>query len=115
MSTYACQSSIVCRRSSSDRWPPVAGGSYSTKVMVSLVTPGWVAPPLSAPLGQGTTHGGAYRSGIRTRPVARSQFGLLSAASLPMPGNAPAAGAAAGPVVVAVVAEVAPAAAGRVP
>src|SRR5260370_41562633 len=42
--------------------------------MVSLVTPGVVAPPLSPPF-HGTTHGGAYQSGTATFPVLVSQLG----------------------------------------
>jgi hypothetical protein len=37
--------------------------------MASAVTPGEVAPPLSAPSSNGSTHGAADRSGIATRPV----------------------------------------------
>src|SRR6476659_5737288 len=45
--------------------------------MVSLVTPGAVAPPLSPPA-HGFTHGGAYPLGTATRPVFVSHFGPQS-------------------------------------
>src|SRR3954453_7892827 len=68
--------------------------------MESFVTPCAVAPPLSAPAGQGATHSGANTDGNLTRLVAGSQLGFASAAGVPMPGNfgALAAGAAAVPV-----------------
>src|SRR5690348_355737 len=46
-------------------------------VMVSLVTPGAVAPPLSPPF-HGATQGGAYPLGTATFPVEVSQFGPQS-------------------------------------
>src|SRR5437588_5765464 len=70
------------------------GGSHTTIETLSRVTPVAVAPPLSAPAGHGTTHGGAYLLGSRTRPVARSHSGLASAASVPTPGYVDVATAA---------------------
>src|SRR5215510_12199512 len=48
--------------------------------MVSAVTPGAVAPPLSPPF-HGATHGGAYPLGTATLPVVVSQFGPQSTCS----------------------------------
>src|SRR4051812_30252068 len=71
------------------------GGSHTTIEMASRVTPVLVAPPLSAPAGHATTHGGAYLVGRRTRPVALSHMGLARAAAVPTRGWAPGVAAAA--------------------
>src|SRR5262245_15201972 len=69
--------------------------------MESLVTPWYVAPPLSAPSFHGFTHRLARYAGILILPVAVSQSGLFSAAFVPMPAAefaaapAPVAGTAA--------------------
>src|SRR5437660_903697 len=51
-------------------------GSYTAIVIVSTVTPWYVAPPLS-PL-NGGTHGGAYSDGTLMRPNVVSQFGSVA-------------------------------------
>src|SRR5437879_5141870 len=71
------------------------GGSHTTTEMLSFVTPGLVAPPLSAPAGQAATHGGANLVGNRMRPVAASQLGLARAAGVRTPGYADPTAAAA--------------------
>src|SRR5436309_2479170 len=53
--------------------------------MVSAVTPGDVAPPLSAPFGQGTTHGGPQVKDTLSRFLAGSQSGAANASGVPMP------------------------------
>src|SRR5262245_60838943 len=58
----------------------------TTTLIESFVTPCAVAPPLSSPVFQGFTHGGAVYDGNFRRFVVGSQFGPASAAALPTPG-----------------------------
>src|SRR3954452_641949 len=71
----------------------------STLIVVA-VTPGEVAPPLSAPAGHGMTHSGAYTNDTLMRLVAGSQSGADSAAGVPIPAVAGAAVACAAAVLV---------------
>src|SRR5688500_7061051 len=67
----------------------VLGGVYTTSLIRVASTPWAVPPPLSAPAGQGATHGGAYCIGNRIRPVARLHSGLARASAVPTPGKRP--------------------------
>src|SRR3954467_12958205 len=53
-----------------------------TTLMESAVTPGVVAPPLSAPLGQATAHGAARVKETLRRLVLGSHVGSASAAGV---------------------------------
>src|SRR5262245_60360550 len=70
-----------------------SGALRMTTLIEVLVTPGAVAPPLSAFFGQGFTHGNHPWYTNLIRPRSLSHCGPLSAAFVPTPLSSPAAAA----------------------
>src|SRR6266581_433123 len=61
--SYILMYSVTCFSTSARLVPEGFGFSYTTILTESLVTPGEVAPPLSAPVGNAATHSGANTDG----------------------------------------------------